>query len=246
MTDKKRTSTAERAAAAMREQRVAERRRQFAIVGSVLAVLIIIGGVTWFAISRGDTTGTTVAAGGTPANTEGYGVVVGDAAAPKTLTFYEDPQCPICAAFEQSVGDQVSQGIADGTVKVEYRIISFLDRASQNEYSSRAANALYAVADTSGPDAFKKFHDLLYANQPEENTAGPSNDELVQYAVQAGADEAAVKSKIEEGTYAQFVVNATDQSSKDGVNGTPSVAVDGTLVSGTPEDAINAVLDAVK
>jgi protein-disulfide isomerase len=246
MPDDKPRSTAERAAAALRAQRAAERRRQFAIVGSVLAVLLIIGGVTWFAISRGDTTGAQVSSSGTPANTDGYAVVVGDAAAPTTLTVYEDPQCPVCAAFEQSVGDQVSQGIADGKVKVEYRIISFLDLASKNEYSSRAANALYAVADTSGPDVFKKFHDLLYANQPEEGTAGPTDDQLVQYAVQAGADEAAVKPKIEDGAYAQFVVNATDQSSQDGVNGTPSVAIDGTLVSGTPQDAIDAVLNALK
>ena len=123
MSENKRTSTAERAAAALRHQEALERRRQFAIVGAVIAVLVIIGGATWFAISRGDTTGETVGASGTPANTDGYGVVVGDAAARTTLTFYEDPQCPICKAFEQTVGPQVAQGIADGKVRVFLRLL---------------------------------------------------------------------------------------------------------------------------
>ena len=195
MSENKRTSTAERAAAALRQQEAIERRRQFAMVGSVIAVLVIIGGATWFAISRGDTTGETVAASDTPANTDGYAVVVGDAAAPTTLTFYEDPQCPACQQFESTVNADVNQGIADGKVKVEYRIVSFLDRASTNEYSSRAANALFVVADTAGPEAFKKFHDLLYENQPAEGSAGPDDDQLIAWAVEAGADEAAVRAE---------------------------------------------------
>ena len=62
------------------------------------------------------------------------------------MKFYEDPQCPICQQFEAAVGEQVQTAIADGKVQVDYHIVSFLDDASENEYSSRAANALYVVA----------------------------------------------------------------------------------------------------
>ena len=242
MSENKRTSTAERAAAALRQQEAIERRRRFAMVGSVIAVLVIIGGATWFAISRGDTTGETVAASDTPANTVGYAVVVGDAAAPTTLTFYEDPQCPACQQFESTVNADVNQGISDGKVKVEYRIVSFLDRASTNEYSSRAANALFVVADTAGPEAFKKFHDLLYENQPAEGSAGPDDDQLIAWAVEAGADEAAVRAKIEDDVFGQYVVNATDQWSKDGYNTTPTVLVDGKA----SDDPVNDVMAALQ
>ena len=95
MSENKRTSTAERAAAALRHQQAVERRRQYAIVGAVIAVLVIIGGATWFAISRGDTTGAAVDESGVPGSTDGYAVVLGDADAPVTMRFYEDPQCPI-------------------------------------------------------------------------------------------------------------------------------------------------------
>jgi protein-disulfide isomerase len=238
-------STADRAAAALREQQMRERRRSFAVVGAVVAVLVIIGGLTWFAISRGDTTGAPVAASGTPGNTDGYSVVVGDADAPLTMKFYEDPQCPICQQFEAQVGPDVASAIAAGKVKVEYHIVSFLDRASKNAYSSRAANALYVVADASGPDVFKKFHDLLYENQPAENSAGPEDAQLVDWAVEAGADEDAVRQPIEDNVYAQWVKNATDQMSKDGVTGTPGVFIDDKMQP-NPGTAVNAVLKAVQ
>ncbi len=245
MPTSKPNSTAERAAAAMREQQRKERARSFVIIGAVVAVLAVIGGLTWFAISRGDSTGAAVGASGTPGNTDGYAVVVGDADAPVTMKFYEDPQCPICQEFESTVGDQVAAGIEAGKVKVEYHVVSFLDRASKNNYSSRAANALYAVADTAGPDAFKKMHDLLYQNQPAEGSAGPEDDQLITWAVEAGADESKVSGLITDDTYGQFVQNATDQMSKDGVNGTPGIFVDGKFQTDLSA-GVQAVLDAVK
>jgi protein-disulfide isomerase len=246
MSNQRPTTTAERAAAAMRAQQTAERRRRLVVVGAVVAVLVIIGGLTWFAISRGDTTGEAVTDSGTPGNTDGYAVVVGDADAPLTMKFYEDPQCPVCQQFEAAVGDKVDAAIADGKVKVEYHIVSFLDeRGSKNEYSSRAANALYVVADTAGPDVFAKYHALLYDHQPPEGTAGPDDDQLIEWAVDAGADEDAVRQGIEDKVYAQFVTNATDQMSKDGVNGTPGVFIDDELQP-NPGTAVNAVLEAVQ
>ncbi len=238
-------STAERAAAALREQERAERRRQFLIVGAVVAVLLLIGGLTAFAIGRGDSTGKAVDASGTPANTDGYSVVVGDADAPLTMKFYEDPQCPICQQFEAAVGEQVQTAIADGKVQVAYHVVSFLDDASENEYSSRAANALYVVADAAGPDVFAKYHSLLYENQPAEHTAGPDDDQLIAWAVEAGADEDAVRPGIEDKVFEQFVTNATDQMSQDGVNGTPGVFIDDEMQP-DPGTAVNAVLQAIQ
>jgi len=244
MSSNRPTSTAERAAAALREQQAAERRRRLVIVGAVVAVLAIIGGLTWFAISRGDTTGQAATQGGTPGNTDGYAVVVGSADAPTTMKFYEDPQCPICQQFEATVGDQVAAAIAGGKVKVEYHIVSFLDKASDNDYSSRAANALYVVADAAGPEVFAKYHQLLYDNQPAEGTEGPDDDQLIKWAVEAGADEDAVRQPIEDKVYEQWIKNATDQMSQDGVNGTPGVFIDDQMQP-DPGTAVNAVLQAI-
>ena len=89
---------------------------------------------------------------------------------------------------------------------------------------------------------FWKFHDLLFTNQPAEGTAGPDNDQLVALAIEAGADPNEVTDGIENGEFDQWVVNATDEMSKHGVEGTPTVLIDGERVA----DSLNALLDAVK
>jgi protein-disulfide isomerase len=236
-------SRTERAAAVVAEQRRREQRRRTGIVAAVVLVVLAVLAVALVVGSRSDTSGD--AAASTPSGVDDYTVTVGDADAPTAITIYEDPQCPICAAFEAQVGDPVAQAVEAGDVRIDYRIVSFLDQASENDYSSRAANALYAVQDVAGPDAFAEMHRILFANQPAEGSAGPEDDQLVDWAVEAGADEADVRPLIEDQAFAQYVVNATDQMSKDGVNGTPTVLIDGEPAGENPQEAAQAVLDAV-
>jgi protein-disulfide isomerase len=237
-------SKSERAAAVRRAHQAAERRRNLYVVGAIVAVILVIVGIGLLVQSQRDTTGE--AAVDPTGVTSDYGVVVGDADAPKTITVYEDFQCPVCRALEQATAEQVRSGVEDGNVKLEYRIVSFLDNASRNEYSSRAANAAMVVLDRSGRDVFWKFHDLLFANQPEEGTAGPDNDQLIAFAVEAGADPDEVTDGIKNGEFDQLVINATDEMSKNGVTGTPTVLIDGEVAGKTPAEAVQAVLGAVK
>jgi protein-disulfide isomerase len=235
----------DRAAALRREAEArAQRRRRWIVILAVGVVVAVIVGGTALLASR-DTTGKSGGAAATaPTGADGYGVVVGETGASKKVVIYEDFQCPVCGAFEHASAPQVAQGIDDGKVRVEYRIVAFLDQASQNEYSSRAANAAAAVLDVAGPDAFKKFHDTLYANQPAENTAGPDNDQLIEWAVQAGADRGQVTEAINSGQFDQWVVDATDQMSKDGVTGTPTIEIDGEKLD--PQTGLQRVLALVR
>jgi protein-disulfide isomerase len=244
--DPKKQSKTERAQALMREQKRRERMRNLLVVGSVVVAVLIIAGVLFFVQSKKDTTGKAVTASGTPQNLTGsYNVVVGKSSAPTTIKLYEDLQCPICQQFEQAAGQQVQAAIADGKVKVDYHMVAFLDRSSSTEYSSRALNAAMAVLSTAGPDAFLKFHTLAYQNQPAEGSAGVPDSTLIDWAVQAGADKADVTPLIDGNTYHQWVVNATDQMSKDDVTGTPTVFINGKKYA-SPQDALTAVVAATK
>lgn len=237
-------SRAARARAALDAQRAHERHRRL-LVGALVALVLVVVVAVGFLVSAGrDTTGETPAAvpGGV---TDSYAVVLGEESAPTTITVYEDLQCPVCRAFEAETGDAVATAVARGDVKVEYRLVAFLDGASTTAYSSRALNALMVVLDTSGAEAFADLHRLLYENQPAEGGAGLSDDQLVGYAVEAGADESAVRSPIEDERFHQWVVNATDQMSRDGVTGTPTVLIDGEPAGDTPQASARAVLDAV-
>ena len=237
-------SRAERAAAVLEERRRKERTRNLVIVGAVVAVLAVFVVVGFLLNSSKDTSGQ-VADAVPPNLADGYGVVVGQPSAPTTITLYEDPQCPICKEFEQVTGSKVAAAVAAGKVKVDYRMVSFLDRASKNQYSSRALNALMVVYAQGGADDFQKFHTYLYEHQPEEGSAGPTDQQLIDAAVSVGADRSAITPGIERHVYSQWVVNATDQMSRNGVNGTPTAFIDGKPAGSSVADSVQAVLDAV-
>lgn len=244
----KQQSKTERAQALMREQQRRERRRNLLVVGAVVVAIAIIAVVMVVVSSKKDTTGQAVSTSGTPSNLTGsYDVMIGKSSAPTTIKLYEDFQCPICQAFESVTGSQVRAAIASGKVKVDYHMVAFLDRSSTTQYSSRALNAGMAVLSTAGPQAFLKFHTLAYANQPKEGTAGLPDSTLIQWAVASGADQAKVTPLITGNVYHQWVVNATDQMSKDGVNGTPTVYINGKQQDPTNvQAAAKAVLAATK
>jgi protein-disulfide isomerase len=240
-------SKSERAQALMREQQRKERQRNLLVVGAVVVAVAIIAGVGIFISGNKDKTGGTVSSSGTPSNLSGtYNVVIGKPSAPTTIKAYEDLQCPICQQFESATGKQTQAAIDAGKVKVDYHMVAFLDRSSSTNYSSRALNAAMAVLSTAGPDAFMKFRTIAFDNQPAEGTAGEPDSTLVDWAVQAGATESKVTPLIDANVYHQWVVNATDQMSKDGVNGTPTVYINGQNQGSDPQAAANAVLAAVK
>ena len=220
-----------------------ERVRRAWIIGVVAALLaIVVGG--YLVQSTRDASGRGARA---PAGvTDTYGVVVGDASAPHTVTVYEDFQCPVCHEFEGKAGDRLRKAVDAGRIRLDYRMVAFLDDASTTDYSTRALNAAAVVLDTSGQDVFLAFHDLLFAHQPPEGSAGLSDAQLVTYAVRAGADESAVRPGIEGMTFHQWAVNATSQMSRDGVNGTPTVLVDGGMqAEPTLQSSIDTALRAI-
>ncbi|RYU13036.1 DsbA family protein [Nocardioides iriomotensis] len=231
-------ATREKAAAVRREQERAERRRRNVVVGiAVFVVLLLVGGIGYAVQSSRDATGETAAP---PSGiTDEYALVRGDAGAQVTVTVYEDFMCPYCGQFEAASRDTLDSLVDSGDVKVEYRVISFLDRASNGtDYSTRAMNALGAVLDTAGTDAALAFHDKLYEHQPAEGSDGLSDDQLVKYAVESGAAEATVRAPIEDRAFEGWVVNATDAANKDGVSSTPTVQVDGTTLEYTTTDEL--------
>ena len=243
-TNPKKQSKSERAQALMRQQQQRERRRNLLVVGAVVVAIAIIAVVMFVVTNKNDTTGQT--ATHVPKNLTGqYDVLIGKSSAPHTIKLYEDLQCPICRDFEKAAGNQVRSAIADGKVKVDYHMVAFLDRESSTNYSSRALNAAMAVLSTAGPQGFLKFHEIAYDNQPAEGSAGVPDSTLIDWAVQSGADKGTVTPLINGNVYHQWVVNATDQMSKDQVTGTPTIFIDGTKETDL-QTGVNAVLQITK
>ncbi len=228
--DERRTAAAAKVADMRREQQVAERRRRSMIVGAIVAaVIVVVVGVFIVVKNSGGTP--TVASGSVGGTTGNYGIIVGKASAPVSMVAYEDFQCPICKQFEDTSGSMLAQEIARGKLKIEYRPIAFLDQESSTTYSTRALNAAACVVNYTNSATFKKFHDLLYANQPAEGSAGLPDSQLVAYAKQAGATAPDVASCISSLQFKSWTVSATTAASESsamaGGISTPTVLLNG-------------------
>jgi protein-disulfide isomerase len=227
----------------------ADRRRRTVIGGITAAVAVVIALVVVIAVQSHRTS--TSAGAAVPAHTIDNGMVIPVAAAttggtgaaaassatkPVVVDLYEDLQCPICKEFEAQTGATMAQLVAQGTVVLHYHEMAFLDSSANQDLSTRALNAAAVVTDVAGDQAFQKFHDLVYAHQTPESGPGLTDAQLIAYANQAGATGTKVSDDIKNLTYGDWVKKATEQASKDGVTGTPTVIIDGKQL---PADQLN-------
>jgi protein-disulfide isomerase len=229
-----------RAEAARREAR----RRSIVVTGVVAAVLSAVV-ATFVLVQTLQRENATTAGSATPRTGANGAVTVGAAAAPVTIVAYEDFQCPACKNFEDANAAQLADWLAKGQVKVEYHPIAFLDRASTDDYSTRALNAAATVLDLA-PAGYARFHEALYAEQPAEGGPGLSDDRLVQLAVAAGAPEAQARADIEGLRFESWTAKVTDAASKAGVNQTPTVIVDGKALADYSPQAVAAAVTAAR
>jgi protein-disulfide isomerase len=229
------TDRTARAAAALEAQRRQESRRRNLMVGAVVAVILVIIGVG-YAISRQLDTTTDVTADA-PSSSSEFGVTIGPDDAPNKVVIYEDFLCPYCGELEKATRDDLSKLADEGKVQVEYRPFNLLGGDDDKSFSVRSAGAFSIVLDKSGSAVAKKFHDLLYDEQPSESGPFPKSSELADLAVEAGADESAVRSAIEGNEGSAWVTKATQAASDAGVQSTPTVLLnDEVFQSGTTID----------
>ncbi|QBX57259.1 disulfide bond formation protein DsbA [Nocardioides seonyuensis] len=223
---------AERAAQAARQKR---NQRMFAIGGGVVILGLLIAIVLAVVnASGGGNGGRDTKADGrvvVPANVVDGVIPVGEEEAPVTVDLYYDYMCPACGAFEASNADDLTSLIEAGTVKVNLRMMNFLDAQSNGtQYSTRAGNALATVANDA-PEAVWDLHNALYANQPAEGTEGLSDEEIASIATSVGVP-ADVADSFTDGTYRGWVAQSNQAAAEAGVNSTPTVKIDGETFEG--------------
>lgn len=164
------------------------------------------------------------------------------------VLIYVDYRCPVCSDFEQANGAFLETAIASGTTTVEIVPLSFLDRASPDSYSSRAAGAIACVVNAQPEAAWSSHQALLSPDVQPASGSGLTNKQLLSVLEQAsGGLNAQVKDCIETEQFVTFaqalngwafanpVPNATNQEAR--LQGTPSVFVNGQYYAGSPSDS---------
>jgi protein-disulfide isomerase len=155
------------------------------------------------------------------------------------VSFYEDFQCPHCAAFEKAFTPTINKLIDSGAIAADYFPVSILNSPVNNKYSTRAANAAYCVADadtTPGKDSFRRFHAALFAQQPPEGAPAPDNAALIEVARQAGV-VGSVPDCVNSGKYSDMVDGMTKAT---GIRSTPTVRINGEDYKFSTPDALIA------
>lgn len=224
-----------------------EKRRQALVQGGLIAgVVVIVVAIVVGVLLQRDTTARSIVGAPVGTNSEG-GIYAGTATSPVTLTMIEDFQCPICREFETANKALLDNYAKPGSrVRLEYRPIAFLDSMSSTKYSSRALNAA-ACVQAADPEDWRDFHNLLYANQPAEQSAGLTDDDLTDLAAEAGVPRDKVASCITGNSYAKWVKSTTDVATHlSYFQGTPTVLVNGKKIDSPTSKAIEAAVAAAR
>ena len=143
-----------------------------------------------------------------------------DNGAATTIDVWEDPQCPVCKLFADANGSYLESLVREKKANVRYHVLSFL-----GDESVRAANASFCAADEG---QYLDFHKALYAVQsPLENSGFWSNETLVKIGKKIGITSTTFESCVNKGSKVDLVQANYDSMSKFGVQGTPTVFING-------------------
>lgn len=228
--DGKRTAR-ERMAVEREKQKAADRRRRALIVGaSVVCVLGLAAVVGVLAANSGKekksaASGPVVSPSGATGK-DSLAIPVGKDSAKSTLTVWEDFRCPACQMFETVYSPTIHELVDAGQLKVEYHLVTLIDRKTGGSGSRHAANAAACAQDAG---KFSAYHDVLFQNQPNETSDDFANDsKLIELAGKVeGLDTPAFRKCVTDGTHNSWVVKSDAAFQSGAFGGTPTVLLRG-------------------
>ena len=201
----------------------------FAIWVSI-AVVVVLGGLTALVVMM-NAQASAPGAKPTSSHITEAGAISYGTSTTNTVTTYIDFLCPYCNQFEQKEGATIKQLVDDGKTKLEVLPMGFLDtQTNPSGDSSRAASAMYSVAIHDYDHSYA-FMQALYEKQPEEGSAGLTDEEIIAIAKDAGVDMTSdLEKEIKANKYQKF---AQSIQLPEGATGTPTVVVNGELIKTT-------------
>jgi protein-disulfide isomerase len=210
----------------LRAREAREKKIRNGVTIGVLAavVLALIAGLIWLIpvlTAKNSTTGTA---------SDPYAITIGSASAPVTIDIYQDYMCPYCGQFERAQTSDLKVLVDSGTAKVAFHVMAFLDdNSSGTKYSTRAANAFVVVAQKE-PDKALAFNSALFVNQPSEGSTGLTDAEIATRAKSVGVSDA-VANSLASLSQADFVKSSNDAAFAAGITSTPTIKINGTVLS---------------
>jgi protein-disulfide isomerase len=150
--------------------------------------------------------------------------------APIMLLEYGDYECPSCGEAYPIIKD-IQERLGD-KLCFAFRNFPLINSHPHAQHAAEAAEAAGAHGN------FWGMHDLLFENQEALD-----DEDIAQYAVTLGLDGSRVISEVLAGTYSARVREDFRSGARGGVNGTPSLFINGVRYEGTPDSLLAALTE---
>jgi protein-disulfide isomerase len=171
---------------------------------------------------------------------------LGDPNAPVKIDVYEDFQCPACGRYTEETESLIIDNlVSTGKVYYVFHNYPFIDGpgAGSKGESDQAANASMCAAEQ---NKFWEMHATIYANWNGENQRAYSDERLTDFAEAVGLDMTAFNSCFKANKYKAEIQADFDNGNVVGVQGTPSVFVNGSFVTPGYVPSYDEVVTAVE
>jgi protein-disulfide isomerase len=202
----------------MAQQKGGDKVTRNIVIGMVLVVVLAGVGASLFSSHSTNSAAKPVLA----SKADGYGITINPTAKVK-VDFWEDFQCPNCRNFEAVNNAYVNSLVKAGKIKAVYHAMSFI-----GPESILAANAAACAADAG---KFLEMHTALYANQSKTENSGLWNAQvLTVLGIGVGIKDKNFASCVKSSKYEGWVSTIETDATKQGVNSTPTVFVNGKLM----------------
>lgn len=164
----------------------------------------------------------------------------GNADAKVVVTEFADFQCPACGYFTNSLSAQFEKDyVASGKIKFVYH-----DYPLRQHTNAVVAAEAARCADDQG--AFWKMHKMLFTNQRQWSALPDPKNQFATYATQLGIDPAKVTSCLSGETNKAAVLAAQASGDKLAISGTPSFAINGTLIDTSKAQSVDEIAQIVR
>ena len=158
--------------------------------------------------------------------------ILGDVNAPVTILEYGDFECPYCRAARPVLRHLVDRN--EGQVRLIYRHFPITSLHPHAELAAEASEA------AGSQDLFWEMHDMIFTHQDALEF-----DNLVSYAESIGADATRFADELARHVYFDEVRRDFENGIIDGVNGTPTLFINGVRYDGPREyNLMQAVVDS--
>ncbi|WP_225992327.1 DsbA family protein, partial [Actinomadura montaniterrae] len=231
------------------------------IGGGLVLVLVAVAAVVLIIRSSGDDGGNGADGGGSDGTSLQAGKIAGGAEAipnpdgsltmarpgvtSPVVDIYEDFSCPPCGNFDRTNDPMLKQVAVAGEAKVVFHPMVIFGAGTEPQHgnSTRAASALRCVREGA---RWLSYQDALYAHQPSESTQGYATSDLLAWAAPLGLTGDDFKTCVTGQRYAADVARVSESYISSGVQGTPSVRVNGRLLSSSDTQTPDALRRAIE